>query len=204
MGHGKFSGALEAVWLTQEGTADRDMRIVRTFSFTDPDSREWNAPAGSVVDGASIPRALWTIVGSPYTGDYRRASVVHDVACDEAGSDNKKRRAADRMFFHACRAGGCSIWQSIVLYLGVRIGAAAPDVPSWHAAVATEASGPRIRRTEEELRLERDFQEIADRVLAAGETDDPAEVERRADRALSDVAGLQGLGTMRKRRRGKG
>ena len=204
MGHGTFSGDPEVVWLTQEGTADRNMRIVRKFSFTDPDSREWNAPAGSVVDGASIPRALWTLVGSPYTGDYRRASVVHDVACDEAGSDKRTRRAADRMFFHACRTGGCSIWESIVLYLGVRIGAAAPDVPSWHAAVATEASGPRIRRTEEELQLERDFQAIADRVLAPGETDDPAEVERRADRALTEVADWRGLGPTRTRRRGKG
>src|SRR4029450_10737724 len=148
MGHGKFSGAPEAVWLTQEGRADRDMRIVRTFSFTDPDSREWNAPAGSVVDGASIPRALWTIVGSPYTGDYRRASVGHDVACDEAGSHNKKRRAADRMFFHACRAGGCSIWQSIVLYLGVRIGAAGGRGPAGGGAPGPRGPGAAGGRTE--------------------------------------------------------
>jgi hypothetical protein len=85
--------------------------------------------------------------------------VVHDVACDEAGANKKKRRAADRMFFHACRAGGCSIWQSIVLYLGVRIGAAASEVPAWQAAVATETAGPRIRRTDDELRLERDSRE---------------------------------------------
>jgi Protein of unknown function (DUF1353) len=155
--HGEFSGDPETVWLTEEGTDDRKMSVLRDFSFKDPAAKVWRAPAGSVIDGASIPRALWTIVGSPYTGDYRRASIVHDVACDQAGSDEKKRRAADRMFFHACRAGGCSIWQSIVLYLGVRIGAAAPKVPAWHAAVAMETSGPRIRRTADELRLERDF-----------------------------------------------
>src|SRR4249920_824867 len=124
MGHGAFSGEPEAVWLTQDGTEDRNMRLLKEFSFTDPDARKWAAPVGTVVDGASIPRALWTIVGSPYTGDYRRASVVHDVACDNAGGDKKKRRAADRMFFHACRAGGCSIRESTILYLGVRIGAA--------------------------------------------------------------------------------
>jgi Protein of unknown function (DUF1353) len=130
MGHGEFSGEPEAVWLTEDGTEDRQMKILQDFHFADPSSKKWRAPAGSVVDGASIPRALWTIVGSPYTGDYRRASVVHDVACDEAGGDKKKRRAADRMFFHACRAGGCSIWQAILLYLGVRIGAAASEIPA--------------------------------------------------------------------------
>src|SRR5436190_22964378 len=156
MGHGTFSGEPEAVWLTEEGTEDRNMRILKEFSFEDPDAKKWVAPIASIVDGASIPRALWAIVGSPYTGDYRRASIVHDVACVEAGGNKRKRRAADRMFFHACRAGGCSIWQSTVLYLGVRIGAAAGDVPAWHPAVATEKAGPRLRRTDDELRMERD------------------------------------------------
>src|SRR4029077_19182020 len=90
MGHGEFSGQPEAVWLTEDGTEDRNMEILREFLFTDPSSTKWIAPAGSVVDGASIPRALWTIVGSPYTGDYRRASVVHDVACLGAGNYKQK------------------------------------------------------------------------------------------------------------------
>jgi hypothetical protein len=202
MGHGSFSGEPKATWLTQEGTPDRLMKTLQAFSFTDPSSRVWRAPAGSVIDGASIPRALWTAVGAPYTGDYRRASIVHDVACDEAGGDRKKRRAADRMFFHACRAGGCSIWQSIVLYLGVRVGAAAVDVPPWHAAISIEAAGPRTRRTPDELRLEHDFQQISDRVLAQGATDDPHELERRTDAAFSVVLGLKPVKSSRRRRRG--
>jgi hypothetical protein len=58
-------------------------------------------------------------------------------------------------------------------------------VPSWQAALATETAGPRIRRSDDELKLERDFQLIADRVLIAGETDDPLELERRADKPCS-------------------
>lgn len=201
MTHGVFSGEPQAIWLTEDGTEDRNMKLLGKFSFTDPDAREWVAPAAAVIDGASIPRALWAIVGSPYTGDYRRASVVHDVACVEAGGDLKKRRAADRMFFHACRAGGCSIWQSTVLYLGVRIGAAAAEVPSWHAAAATETIGPRIRRSDDELQLERDFQAVTDRILAQGETDDPKELEARADRALLGVVGLRSVNTVRQDQR---
>ena len=191
MGHGTFSGEPETAWLTEGGTQDRNMRLMKQFVFKDPDATVWIAPMDAVVDGASIPRALWTIIGSPYTGDYRRASVVHDVACVEAGGDKKKRRAADRMFFHACRAGGCSIWQSILLYLGVRIGASAPDVPAWHAAIATETARPRIRRTADEMKLENDFQVIADHVLAAGETDDPLKLEKRADEAILVVTGFR-------------
>jgi hypothetical protein len=179
------------VWLTEEGTEDRSMQMLQLFSFTDPAGKVWQAPKGSIVNGASIPRALWTLVGSPYTGDYRRASIVHDVAAKDAGTDAGKRRAADRMFFHACRAGGCSIWQSMILYVGVRVGATAAKVPPWHAAVATESAGPRIRRTDTEMRLERDFRVIADRVLAPGESDDPKEVEARADRALAAVAAIR-------------
>ena len=190
MATGEFSGEPRAIWLTEAEAPDRRMRLTETFWFRDPGGKTWEASSGAVVDGASIPRALWTVVGSPYTGDYRRASIVHDVACDEAGGDATKRAAADRMFFHACRTGGCSIWQSIVLYVGVRIGAVAPDVPAWGAAVSSDTAGPRLDRSEAELRLERDFRAIASRVLADGETEDALELERRTHLAMVAVTGL--------------
>ncbi len=190
MAHGTFSGEPRSIWLTEDGTQDRKMKLLEEFSFTDSSTKKWITSIGAVVDGASIPRALWTVVGSPYTGDYRRASIVHDVACEEAGADKEKRRKADKMFFHACRAGGCSIWQSIILYLGVRIGAAAPDVLEWRAAISSDTSGPRIRRTDDERRLEQDFQAMADQVLAPGETDDPDVLERRVDAAFLTVVRL--------------
>lgn len=117
-----FSGEAEARWLT-EAVVDRDMVLTKAFWFQDMKGRRWDAPAGSKVNGASIPRFLWAAVGSPYTGDYRRASIVHDVACDAAVGDAAARRAADRMFYEACREGGCSRWDATVLYVGVRFGA---------------------------------------------------------------------------------
>jgi len=190
MSHGTFSGEPHAIWLTEDGVPDRRMKLLKSFSFVDPAGTKWSAKEGAVIDGASIPRALWTTVGSPYTGDYRRASILHDVACNEAGQNYGKRLAADRMFYRACRAGGCSILASILLYIGVRIGAMAPRVQAWHAAVASDSSGPRIRRADEELQLERDFATIADSVLAPGATDDPAEIERRFEASAIEVAGL--------------
>lgn len=118
--HGSFSGNPKTEWLVDSTEPDRNMSLISDFTFTDPAGQPWRAPKGSVVNGASIPRPLWALVGSPYTDDYRRASVVHDVACNTPGVPRKE---ADVMFYHACRAGGCGPLQAAILYAGVRIGA---------------------------------------------------------------------------------
>ena len=126
---GDFSADPQATWLVAPGRPgdldDRDMVLLREFWFKDPAGKTWRAPQGSVVNGASIPAALWSIVGSPYTGPYRRASIVHDVACDEATQEPDPiaaRTAADHMFRQACRAGGCSEKYADLLYVGVCLG----------------------------------------------------------------------------------
>jgi hypothetical protein len=120
MNYGKFSGNPITEWLVNKSGGDREMRLVQDFSFTDPKGRVWLASKGSVINGASIPRPLWSTIGSPYTDDYRRAAVVHDVAC---GTPGVIRKEADEMFYHACLAGGCSKIQAQILYAGVRLGA---------------------------------------------------------------------------------
>lgn len=117
---GSFSKSPITEWLTTPDGEDRNMKMVEDFSYTDPEGRVWSAKKGSVINGASIPRPLWSTVGSPYTDDYRRASIVHDVACDDP---NVVRKEADVMFYFACRAGGCGAVQARILYAGVRIGA---------------------------------------------------------------------------------
>ena len=119
MAYGEFSGNPKAEWLT-EGEADRMMRLLEDFWYTDPGGRRWDAPAGTETDGASIPKPLWSSVGSPFTGDYRRAAIVHDVACRDP---HVPREEADKMFYYACQAGGCSTFQAKIMYAGVRMGA---------------------------------------------------------------------------------
>ena len=119
MTNGIFSGNPKTEWLTSAVSPDRDMKLLENFSYDDPSGRKWLAPANSVINGASIPVALWSTVGSPYTGDYRCASIVHDVACDDP---TVIRKEADKMFYFACLAGGCSLGQARMLYVGVRIG----------------------------------------------------------------------------------
>ena len=99
------------------------MKLLRDFCYVDHQDRKWLAPKDSIVDGASIPRSLWSSIGSPYTDDYRRASIVHDVACR---TPNVSRKEADEMFYYACIAGGCTPQRAAVLYAGVRIGSLFP------------------------------------------------------------------------------
>jgi choline dehydrogenase-like flavoprotein len=94
--HGSFSGNPKTEWLVDENGADRDMALIEEFWYLDPGGRKWAAPKGSVINGASMPRPLWSTVGSPYTDDYRRASIVHDVAYDDP---TVQRKDADIMFY---------------------------------------------------------------------------------------------------------
>ncbi|MGQ0442274.1 MAG: DUF1353 domain-containing protein [Methylophilaceae bacterium] len=116
----KFSGNPKTEWIADKKDMDRDMKLIGGFSYTH-DKCEWKAPNGSIINGASIPRALWSLIGSPYTDDYRMASIVHDVACE--ADSTVSRKDADKMFYQACRDGGCGYIQARVLYIGVRIGA---------------------------------------------------------------------------------
>jgi hypothetical protein len=117
--YGSFSGRPKTEWLDDTGS-DRSMSLIEDFWYDDPKGRRWLAPKGSIINGASIPESLWIIVGTPYAGAYRRASVVHDVACE---TSSILREEADTMFYWACRAGGCSFSHASLLYTGVRIGA---------------------------------------------------------------------------------
>ncbi|HEY2568928.1 MAG TPA: DUF1353 domain-containing protein [Candidatus Udaeobacter sp.] len=83
----------------------RTMTLLTELRYTDPKGNLWVAPIGSVVDGASIPRYLWSFMGGPFEGKYRNASVLHDVAY---GDRRRPWQDCDRMFYFAMRCSGVS------------------------------------------------------------------------------------------------
>ena len=122
----QFSGYPKTSW-----TGHREMSLLEEFFYIDPRGKVWKAPAGSSINGATIPKALWSAVGSPYVGKYRRASVVHDVAVGEGDNPDVsliERHKADKMFYQACRFDGCSKRFAAILYIGVSIGTWASSV----------------------------------------------------------------------------
>ena len=115
-----FSGEPETIW-----DGSRNMTLKKELTYIDPDGKKWVAPVDSFVNGATIPRPLWTAIGSPYAGKYRRASVIHDYHVGEGYNPDvtpEQRKAADKMFYHACRFDGCSRRFAALLYIGVRFG----------------------------------------------------------------------------------
>jgi hypothetical protein len=111
-GWGNFEGQVVARW-EDDG---RTMTLVEPFAYVDPRAARWSAPAGSVVNGASIPRAFWSLFGGPFTGEFREASVVHDVACE---TRDRPWRAVHRMFYEACRCGGVGAVTAKTMYYAV-------------------------------------------------------------------------------------
>src|SRR5205085_7720110 len=110
---GYYSGQVEARW-ENDG---RHMTLLSELHYTDPDGVVWIAPAGSVVDGASIPRVLWSFMGGPFDGKYRNASVLHDVAYDQK---TRPWEECDRMFYNAMRCSGVSAVEAGTMYYSLR------------------------------------------------------------------------------------
>lgn len=106
---GTYDGSVRTRWLDDS----RAMEVLAQFSYTDPDGEVWVAPKGAIVDGASIPRWAWTAAGGPFTGRYRKASVIHDVACDAKEAPWEKVHEA---FYWAMRASGVKDLRAKVMY----------------------------------------------------------------------------------------
>lgn len=181
---GAFIGTPVTEWLIDPRKPDRMMALKADIAFRDKkQNRVWSAAAGQAVDGASIPRALWTLIGSPFSGDYRRASIVHDIACYEFPREGPERRAADRMFYSACRVGGCSALEAYYLYVGVRIGSLSTTTHRWRG---TPVDGPRTRETTSEVFVRSNYKVLAEELTAGGvEELGPADDPEVAEQDLS-------------------
>jgi len=125
----RFSGNVQAEWLdlnqTDSAAVGRDMRVLRALEYFGPDGQRWSVPEGVTVNGASIPPPFWSIIGSPFTGRYRAASVVHDYYCDKSGLDpvdGKRRTASDvhKMFHDAMLTAGVSAPRAQAMYRAVQ------------------------------------------------------------------------------------
>ena len=68
-------------------------------------------------DGASIPRGLWSIVGSPMTDGYQRAGCLHDALY---ASEYFDRQMCDDLFLEAMESDGVGYFKRYSMYWAVR------------------------------------------------------------------------------------
>lgn len=136
-----FEGEVIVKWCHEECHGEdqdgyRKMELMESFSYTGPNKKKWIVPRGAIVDGASIPRVLWSIVGSPYTGNYRDASVIHDYYCD---TKTESWEDTHRMFYDAMLDSKVSIARAKLMY-----GAVYAAGPRWEKITTKGLEGTEI------------------------------------------------------------
>jgi hypothetical protein len=147
---GRFEGDVVTKWVD-----DRRMTLVKPFAYIAADGTRWEAPEGATIDGASIPQFAWSIIGGPFEGNYRFASVVHDVACEVR---TRPWQAVHQAFYTAMLAANVSPAKAKVMYAAVYyFGPRWPrtvrmdNVPLWSAQSEAAAFSSRIAQDEKAI-----------------------------------------------------
>jgi hypothetical protein len=94
----------------------RNVRLISDLTFVDEADLEWPVPKGAEVDGASIPKPFWSIIGGPYEGKYRDASIIHDFYCDRR---TRKWEATHRVFYEAMIVSGVETSKAKIMFFAV-------------------------------------------------------------------------------------
>lgn len=97
------------------------MRLLSDF-VCEIDGVKFTVPKGFVWDGASLPRAAWTLHGHPYDKEHLAPGLWHDAAYSglfaEQGVD---KIYADAVYFRWLRANDFGLIQAVVEWLAVAI-----------------------------------------------------------------------------------
>jgi hypothetical protein len=109
---GEFKGSIVTRW-ADDG---RNMTLLEPFEYIDPSGTRWPVPPGVSLDGASIPRFFWSLIGGPFEGRYRNASVVHDFYCQVR---TRPFRIVHRVFYDAMVTSGLTDRTSWLMYKAV-------------------------------------------------------------------------------------
>lgn len=102
------------------------------------DGKTFWVPTGYTYDGASIPRPVWSIIGSPFEPRYMAAALAHDwlYLMHLVG-----RSVADEVFFQLLRQCGVGLWRARIMWGAVR----SCGYPAWTNNEADNREIARIR-----------------------------------------------------------
>lgn len=93
-----------------------EFELLVDYSYRDANGTVWNVPAGTVVNGASIPRVVWNSIGGPWSGKYRNAAVVHDHLTVERPSSSE---VVHRLFLDGMLENGVNPVRARLMYAAV-------------------------------------------------------------------------------------
>lgn len=109
---GRYTGKL----ILEPRRNGHPMKTELEFGFLDGDGKHWPVPPGTSVDQASIPKALWSLLGNPWDGKYREAPVLYNYYCTVR---SMPWRSVQRMFYSALLVSGVSVRRAKLIYAGV-------------------------------------------------------------------------------------
>jgi len=188
-GFGRYEGLPPRIALEPDG---RSGTLLAPLTYFSTSSASWPVPEGAWLDGASIPQPLWSIVGSPYTGKYRDASIVHDHYCI---TKDRSWQDTHRMFHDGMRCSGVGKARAAVMYYAVyRFGPRWSD-PAIEGVAAEAVLSPIGANAAEELK--RDAEAIVRHGLDADEVTTLAETRDAGTGA--NLEGIEGVALDRAR-----
>lgn len=129
--YAQFEGDL--VLLPNGCQATGQCTLKNKLRFTDSAGVVWEAKAGLVTDGASIPGIFQPFVGRPFEDDFIKVAVVHDHYCDR---HVRPWRQTHRVFYEGLIAQSVSKAKAKVMYFAVYLGG-----PKWVELIPGEKCG---------------------------------------------------------------
>ena len=105
---------------------DDKFYLIRDFVYKSIHFGDITCPETYLTDGASIPRWSQWSVGSPWSGKYPRAAVIHDWLCSSNGEilgTNKRitKKESDQVFLEMLEFLDVGFIKRHIMYRAVRI-----------------------------------------------------------------------------------
>lgn len=126
----QFSGDL--AFMPDACRAENQCILKSPLTFVDHARRTWQADAGAITDGASIPDWAQGVIGGRWDESFLKAAVLHDQYC---GNMKYSWKETHLMFYEALLELGVSSFKAKVMYYAVYLGG-----PKWEGALKCDPS----------------------------------------------------------------
>jgi hypothetical protein len=122
--NGSFEGRVVVEWLDDPFVPT--MRLVEPFEFHQSKGKVWKVPVGHIVKGRGMPPLFRDLIGQPFNGGFRKASIVYDHATQAM---KEPWDEAQRMFLEASLAEGVTQSEAKAMYMLLRAQGSRWEVP---------------------------------------------------------------------------
>ncbi len=122
--HGSFQGRVVVEWLDDPFVPT--MRLIEPFAYQQASGEAWKVPQGHVIKGRGMPPLFRHLIGQPFYGGFRKASIIYDHATQEM---RQPWDHAQRMFLEASMVEGVHESEAKAMYLLLRAQGSRWEVP---------------------------------------------------------------------------